>query len=151
MAGGTLHISTRSGLGVFITTSRRSRVKGSLKMTMVAASASECPTAMHADARTARALYALRRVLGGAAGGLRASWRVGGIERRDGLLVHRANLAVADAGQPVVSGGAVAVGTGKMWRSAPPFGAPEVEGRWPWEEAGLLERWASLDPAGGES
>lgn len=105
-----------------------------------------------ADARAARALYALRRVLGDVAGGLdvRASWRVGGIEVRDGLLIHRKNLA-ADAEDPIVSGGAVAVGTGNMWHSAPPFGAPEDEGRWPWEEAGLLERWASLDPAGGES
>lgn len=105
-----------------------------------------------ADARAARALYALRRVLGGPVGGLdaRASWRIGGIEERDGLLVHRRNLIPAEARQPVVSGGAVAAGTGKMWLSAPPFGAPESEGRWPWEEAGLLERWVGLKPAGGE-
>ena len=106
-----------------------------------------------ADARAARALYALRRVLGGIAGRLdvRASWKVGGLEDQDGLLVHRKDLAAADAGRPIVSGGAVAVGTGKMWRSAPPFGTPESEERlWPWEEAGLLERWVRLDPAGGE-
>lgn len=106
-----------------------------------------------ADARAARALYALRRVLGGAVGRLeaRASWKVGGMEHHDGLLVHRRNLAAAGEQQPIVSGGEVAAGTGKMWRSAPPFGAPQGEGRWPWEEAGLLERWVGLEPAGGES
>jgi tRNA-splicing ligase RtcB (3'-phosphate/5'-hydroxy nucleic acid ligase) len=40
-------------------------------------------------------------------------------------------------------------GTGNMWASAPPFGVPEEEGRWPWEEAGLLERLATLDPPEG--
>ncbi len=106
-----------------------------------------------ADARAARAVYALRRVLGGTAGGLdlRASWKVGGIEERDGFLVHRKDLAAAGEGDPLVSGGVVMAGTGKMWRSVPPFGAPERDGRWPWEEAGLLERWAALDPTGGES
>jgi tRNA-splicing ligase RtcB len=105
-----------------------------------------------ADARAARAVYALRRVLGDVAGSLdvRASWKVGGIEGRDGLLIHRNNLAAAGEGKALVSGGAVAAGTGKMWRSAPPFGAPEGEGRWPWEEAGLLERWANLDLTRGE-
>ena len=106
-----------------------------------------------ADARAARAIYALRRVLGGTVGGLdlRASWRVGGVEERDGSLVHRRDLAAAGQGDPLVSGGVLAVGTGKMWRSAPPFGVPEDDGRWPWEEAGLLERWAVLDPTVGES
>ena len=105
-----------------------------------------------ADARVARAVYALRRVLGDVAGGLemRAAWRVGGIEVRDGVLIHRNNLAAVAEGGVFVSGGAVAAGTGKMWRSAPPFGVPEGEGLWPWEEAGLLERWASLDPTRGE-
>ena len=39
-----------------------------------------------ADARAARTLWWLRRVLGGAAGGLdiRAAWRIGGIEAREG-------------------------------------------------------------------
>jgi tRNA-splicing ligase RtcB len=103
-----------------------------------------------ADARAARALYALRGVLGAAAGDLevRASWSVGGIEIRDGLLVHRKDLAASDTGRPLVSGSVVAVGKGKMWRSAPPFGAPPLEGLWTWEEAGLLERWVDL--AGGE-
>jgi len=105
-----------------------------------------------ADVRAARAVYALRRVIGNVAGDLdlRAAWKVGGIEGRDGVLIHRNNLAAAGEGTVLVSGGAVAVGTGKMWRSAPPFGVPEGEGRWPWEEAGLLERWAELDPTGGE-
>ncbi len=105
-----------------------------------------------ADARAARALYALRRVLEGVVGGLdlRASWRVGGVEERDGLLVHRENLAAVGEGEALASGGVVAGGTGKMWRSAPPFGAPEGEGLWPWEEAGLLVRWAELDPTRGE-
>ena len=104
-----------------------------------------------ADARAAGAAYALRRVLGGAAGGLRlcASWRVGGAETRDGFVVHRKDLAATE-GEALVSGGVVAAGTGKMWRSAPPFGAPEDDGRWPWEEAGLLERVLVLDPTGGE-
>ena len=105
-----------------------------------------------ADARAARAVYALRRVLGDVVGGLelRAAWKVGGIEVRDGVMIHRNNLAAVAQGGVLVSGGAVAVGTGNMWRSAPPFGAPEGEGRWPWEEAGLLERWAQLDPTRGE-
>jgi len=105
-----------------------------------------------ADARAARALYALRRVLDRVVGGLdlRASWKVGGVEARDGLLVHRDNLAAVGEGGAMVSGGVVAAGTGKMWRSAPPFGVPEGEGLWPWEEAGLLARWTSLDPTGGE-
>jgi tRNA-splicing ligase RtcB (3'-phosphate/5'-hydroxy nucleic acid ligase) len=105
-----------------------------------------------ADARAARALYALRRVLERVVGGLglRASWRVGGVEEREGLLVHRGNLAAVGEGEVLVSGGVVAAGTGKMWRGAPPFGVPEGEGLWPWEEAGLLLRWAELDPTRGE-
>ena len=106
-----------------------------------------------ADARAARAVYALRRVLGDAAGGLglRASWKVGGVEERDEFVVHRKDVAAAGEGDPLISGGVVVAGTGKMWRSAPPFGVPEDEGLWPWEEAGLLERWAVLDPTVGES
>lgn len=105
-----------------------------------------------ADARAARALYALRRVLERVVGGLdlRASWKVGGVEERDGLLLHRDNLAAVGEGEALVSGGVVSGGKGKMWRSAPPFGVPEGEGLWPWEEAGLLVRWAELDPTGGE-
>jgi hypothetical protein len=101
-----------------------------------------------ADGRTARTLYALRRVLEELAGrlSLRAAWRVGGIEDREGSLVHRRDLAAAGEGKAVVSGGSVAAGTGKMFGSVPPFGAPEDDGRLPWEEAGVLERWAELSP-----
>jgi tRNA-splicing ligase RtcB len=104
-----------------------------------------------ADARAARSLWMLRRVLREAVGGLRmrAAWRVGGVEDRDGLLVHRRGLASVDEGEALVSGGYAAVGAGKMWASAPPFGGPEEGDRWPWEEAGLLERWAELGLPGG--
>jgi tRNA-splicing ligase RtcB len=101
-----------------------------------------------ADGRAARTLYALRQVLEEFAGqlNLRAAWRVGGIENREGPLVHRRDLAAAGEGEAVVSGGSVAAGTGKMSGSVPPFGAPEDDGRLPWEEAGVLERWAELSP-----
>jgi tRNA-splicing ligase RtcB (3'-phosphate/5'-hydroxy nucleic acid ligase) len=104
-----------------------------------------------ADARAARTVWMLRRVLGDVAGGLeiRASWRAGGIEEQEGLLVHRRDLAWAENGHVLVCGSYAAAGTGNMWASAPPFGVPEEEGRWPWEEAGLLERLATLDPPGG--
>ena len=104
-------------------------------------------SANFADARAARALWMLRRVLGDVAGGLdiRAAWRVGGVEEREASLVHRRGLASAGNGEVLVCGRYVAAGTGNMWSSAPPFGVPEEEGRWPWEEAGLLERWAVLD------
>jgi tRNA-splicing ligase RtcB (3'-phosphate/5'-hydroxy nucleic acid ligase) len=104
-----------------------------------------------ADARAARALWMLRRVLGDAAGELdiRAAWRSGGIEEQDGRLVHRSGLARAESGHVLVCGSYAAAGTGNMWASAPPFGVPEEEGRWPWEEAGLLERLAMLDPPEG--
>jgi tRNA-splicing ligase RtcB (3'-phosphate/5'-hydroxy nucleic acid ligase) len=100
-----------------------------------------------ADARAARAVWMLRQVLGKAAGGLdiRAAWRTGGIEEQDGRLVHRRDLAWAESGHVLVCGSYAAAGTGNMWASAPPFGVPEEEGRWPWEEAGLLERLAMLD------
>ena len=104
-----------------------------------------------ADGRAARTLYALRRVLRDVAGGLRvrAAWRVGGIETFGGALVHRRDLATVGEGEVLVSAGSVAAGTGKMSRSAPPFGAPGDGGEHPWEEAGLLERWADLDPTEG--
>jgi tRNA-splicing ligase RtcB (3'-phosphate/5'-hydroxy nucleic acid ligase) len=106
-----------------------------------------------ADGRAARALYALRRVLADVAGALdlRAAWRVGGMEIREGSAVHRRGLAVAGEGNVLVSGGSVAAGTGKMALSAPPFGAPEDEGRRPWEEAGVLERWAALERTEGRA
>ena len=104
-----------------------------------------------ADARVARALWILRRVLGEPVGGLdvRAAWRVGGIEDQEGRLVHRGGIASVEEGNVLVCGSYVAAGTGNMWASAPPFGVPEEEGRWPWEEAGLMERWAVLDPPEG--
>jgi tRNA-splicing ligase RtcB (3'-phosphate/5'-hydroxy nucleic acid ligase) len=104
-----------------------------------------------ADARAARTLLMLRRVLGDVAGGLdiRAAWRTGGIEEQEGRLVHRSGFAWAESGHVLVCGSYAAAGTGNMWASAPPFGVPEEEGRWPWEEAGLLERLGMLDPPEG--
>jgi len=106
-----------------------------------------------ADGRAALLLYALRRALGGVSGGLSlsASWRVGGIEAREGALVHRRDLVAAGEGEILVSGGSVVAGRGKMSGSAPPFGVPEDAGRHPWEEAGVLERWADLDPTEGRA
>jgi tRNA-splicing ligase RtcB (3'-phosphate/5'-hydroxy nucleic acid ligase) len=49
----------------------------------------------------------------------------------------------------LVCGRYAALGTGNMFSSAPPFGVFEAEDRWPWEEAGLLERLAALDPPEG--
>ncbi|MBA2713736.1 MAG: hypothetical protein H0U55_09325 [Rubrobacteraceae bacterium] len=104
-----------------------------------------------ADARVARTVWMLRRLLGDATGGLdiRAAWRVGGVEERDGRLVHRMGLAAAEGSDLLVSGNYAAAGTGNMWSSAPPFGVLEDEDVWPWEEAGLLERLAALDPPEG--
>ena len=101
-----------------------------------------------ADGRAALLIYVLRRALEEAAGWLvpAASWTIGGIEERDGALIHRKNLAVAGEEKILCTGSSVAAGTGKMWGSAPPFEVPEDQGRWPWEEAGLLERLAKLDP-----
>ncbi len=104
-----------------------------------------------ADGRAALSLYALRRSLESVAGelNLRASWTLGGIEARGGSLVHRRGLAAAGERDLLVAGSDLAVGTGKMWGSAPPFGVEEHEERWPWEVAGLLERLARLDLLGG--
>jgi tRNA-splicing ligase RtcB (3'-phosphate/5'-hydroxy nucleic acid ligase) len=101
-----------------------------------------------ADARAARTVWTLRRLLGEAAGGLdiRATWRMGGVEERDGLLVHRRELALVEDGGGLVCGGYAVLGTGNMFSSAPPFGVSESEDEWPWEEARLLERLAALDP-----
>ncbi len=104
-----------------------------------------------ADARAARTVWMLRRLLGEAAGGLdlRAAWRAGGVEERDGRLVHRKGLALLAENDVLVCGSYAAAGTGNMWSSAPPFGVSEDEDRWPWEEVGLLERLAALDPPEG--
>ncbi len=106
-----------------------------------------------ADGRAALLLYALRRALKEFAGelGLRAAWRIGGLEYRDGSLVHRSNLAAAGKGEVLVSGGSVVAGTGKMSGSVPPFRALEDDGLHPWEEAEVLERWAELDSPEGKS
>lgn len=104
-----------------------------------------------ADGRAALLVYALRRALEDVVGtmSIRASWTEGGLEAGEGRLVHRRGLAALGSGGVLVPGGAVASGTGKMWGSAPPFGVSEdVDGRWPWEEAGLLERLAKLEPLG---
>ena len=52
-----------------------------------------------ADARAARTVWMLRRLLGEAAGGLdiRAAWRVGGVEEREERLVHRKGLALGSS------------------------------------------------------
>ncbi len=104
-----------------------------------------------ADARAARTVWALRRLLDVATGGLeiRATWRMGGVEERDGLLVHRRALTLLGEGDALVCGRYAAFGTGNMSSSAPPFGVPEAEDGWPWEEAGLVERLAALDPPEG--
>jgi tRNA-splicing ligase RtcB (3'-phosphate/5'-hydroxy nucleic acid ligase) len=106
-----------------------------------------------ADGRVALLLYALRRALGDVVGALslRAAWRIGGVEVRDVSPVHRTDLASAGEGEVLVSGGSVVAGTGKMSGSVPPFGSPEDDGRRPWEEAGVLERWADLDPPEGRT
>lgn len=100
-----------------------------------------------ADGRAALALYALRRALAGITGELRpvASWKIGGFEERGGLVIHRRGLARIGSGEVLVCGDSVASSTGAMFGSAPPFEITEVEGVWPWEEAGLLGRIADLE------
>lgn len=103
--------------------------------------------ANYACGLAALALYALRRALP-EAGELsaRASWGIGGLTRQDGRAVHRSGLSSRGEGEALLCGGDICRGKGRMHRSAPPFGAPEVSGRLPWEEAGLVERLAGLDP-----
>ncbi len=103
--------------------------------------------ANYADARAALRLYELRRALDGEGKlELRAAWRLGGLAQEDGLLLHRRNLATVEREDALVARSFVATGTGAIRASAPPF-APNSEGdSWVWEEAGLLERVASLGP-----
>ena len=104
----------------------------------------------YAAVRTALVVYAFRRGLKDAGVlTLRAAWAVGGVGERDGLVVHRNELAAVEAGGALVAGRTVAAGTGGMMESAPSFGAVSGEDeRWAWEEAGLLLRRAILTPVG---
>jgi hypothetical protein len=76
---------------------------------------------------------------------------VGGFEERNGWVLHRNGLAAVGARETLSTGLTIAAGTGEMLGSAPPFEVPEEDGRWAWEEAGLLERLAVLEPLGGRS
>jgi tRNA-splicing ligase RtcB (3'-phosphate/5'-hydroxy nucleic acid ligase) len=115
---------------------------------LVAASAA---AANYAAGRAALIVWALRRALREAGMlRLRAAWPVGGLEEQDESLVHRDALAAVGEGEALAAGRVVAAGTGKMLGSAPPFGAAEVGGGWPWEEAGLCERLAALGLPGSD-
>ena len=104
----------------------------------------------YAAVRATLTVYALRRALEDAGAlALQAAWPVGGAEERDGLVMHRNGLAAVGTGEALVAGRTVAAGTGGMMRSAPSFGVFEEDGRWAWEEAGLLVRRAVLEPLGG--
>jgi tRNA-splicing ligase RtcB len=110
--------------------------------------AASAAAANYAAARTALLLHALRRALRDLAGSLegRAGWAIGGLANSNGTAVHRNGLAALGEGEALSAGGVVAVGMGAMRGSAPPFGASTTDdGRWPWEEAGLLARWAALE------
>ena len=106
--------------------------------------------ANYAAGRAALVLYALRQVLREDAGALhlRAAPLIGGLEERDGHVSHRNGLAAVGAGEALIVGRTVAAGTDGMLRSAPSFEVPEEDGRWAWEEAGILTRWATLESLG---
>ena len=106
--------------------------------------------ANYADARAALLLYELRRVFieeGGVQ--LQAAWHLGGLAQQDGLLLHRRNLAAIERGDILSTRDFVAAGTGAMRACAPTFGPGSEEEPWAWEEAGLLDRVASLGPVEG--
>jgi RNA-splicing ligase RtcB len=113
--------------------------------------AATAAVANYAAGRATLVLYALRRALREDAGvlHLRAAPLIGGLEERDGQVVHRNGLAAVGAGEALVVGQTVASGTDGMLGSAPPFapfGALEGDdGAWAWEEAGILTRWAILE------
>ncbi len=65
------------------------------------------------------------------------------------MVEHARDYEWRGEGDVLVSGGSVVAGRGEMSGSVPLFGAPEDEGRYPWEEVGILECWADLDPAEG--
>lgn len=114
--------------------------------------AAAAAAANYAAGRAALLVYALRRALVEAGTlGVRTAWAVGGFEERGGWMLHRNNLAAAGAGAALTVGRTVAAGTGGMLGSVPLFEVSEEDGRWAWEEAGLLERWAILEPLGGRS
>jgi hypothetical protein len=103
--------------------------------------------ANYAAGRAALVLYALRRALRDAGTlRLRAAWTGGGFGEQDGWVLHRNNLVAVETGEALVAGQTVAAGTGEMLGSAPPFDVAEKYGGWPWEEAGILSRWAILEP-----
>ena len=106
-------------------------------------------TANYAAGRAALVLYTLRRALRDVGTlRLRAVWVIGGFEERDGWVLHRNNFVAAATEEVLVAERTVAVGTGEMLGSAPPFDVAEEDGRWPWEETGILGRWAILEPLG---
>ncbi len=106
--------------------------------------------ANYAAGRLALVIYALRRALESDVGALRlrVAWKIGGLEERNGTILHRDGLAAAKEAEALVPGRSVAAGTGGMLESAPPFDVAEEDGRWPWEEAGILTRLATLEPLG---
>jgi hypothetical protein len=114
--------------------------------------AASAAAANYAAGRAALLTHALRRALGGngvVAGrlSLGAGWAVGGLSEGDGSVLHREGLAAVGEGAGFVSGASVSAGTGAMRGSAPPFDAPSTEDRrHPWEESGLVARWATLAP-----
>ena len=115
---------------------------------LVAASAA---AANYAAGRAALIVWALRRAMRDTGElRLRAAWPMGGLEERDGRLVHRDALAAVGEGEALVAGHVVAAGTGKMSGSAPPFGVAGVSGGWPWEEAGLCGSLAALALPGSD-
>ena len=109
--------------------------------------------ANYAAGRASLFVYALRGALGEVAGALslRAGWVIGGIEKQEGRALHHNRFAKVGQGETLVAGNSVAVATGGMLRSAPPFDAPEEDGRWLWEEVGMLVRAAVLEPLGTRS
>ena len=106
----------------------------------------------YAAGRAALIIYALRRSLRDLTPlRLGSAWPVGGLEENDGRIFHRDGLAAVGEGGILVSGLRVAAGAGRMSGSAPPFGVPEGEGGWPWEEAVLCAGVSVLEPLGGRS
>ena len=106
----------------------------------------------YAAGRAALLLYALRRAFGDLTPlRLGSAWPLGGLEDKDGRVVHRDGLAAVGEGKLLVSGLRVTSGAGRMSGSVPPFGVPEEGRRWPWEEAGLCAGVSFLEPLGGRS